>query len=217
MGLGVDPNDRSYLEVEVPAGDGVGTARAIARAYSAFAEGGAGLPITPETFARLTAPPVVAGTMNTSSPCVTLEARSSAGSLDECRAQRRLHGRALGHEVPDARGHQQRRLMRALPQVGVRHLQDIRALLWRKLLDDAQDERRPILGLERVQRLAEPLGEIGPPGDRIHPREAPFCRRVSVMVEAGSGSPTGRRTGRAHLAEPRERMADEKAADEGPE
>ena len=36
----VDPNDRAWLEVEVPAGNGVGTARAIARAYSAFAEGG---------------------------------------------------------------------------------------------------------------------------------------------------------------------------------
>jgi CubicO group peptidase (beta-lactamase class C family) len=47
--------------VEVPAGNGVGTARAIARAYSAFAEGGAELGITPETFARLTALPVVAG------------------------------------------------------------------------------------------------------------------------------------------------------------
>jgi CubicO group peptidase (beta-lactamase class C family) len=59
MGLGVDPNDRRYLEVEVPAGDGVGTARAIARAYSCFAEGGAELGITVETFARITAPPVV--------------------------------------------------------------------------------------------------------------------------------------------------------------
>jgi CubicO group peptidase (beta-lactamase class C family) len=59
-GLAADPNDRAYLEVEVPAGNGVGTARAIARAYSAFAEGGAELGITPETFARVTAPPLVA-------------------------------------------------------------------------------------------------------------------------------------------------------------
>jgi CubicO group peptidase (beta-lactamase class C family) len=51
----VDPNDRRWLEVEVPAGNGVGTARAIARAYSAFAEGGAELGITPETLANLTA------------------------------------------------------------------------------------------------------------------------------------------------------------------
>jgi CubicO group peptidase (beta-lactamase class C family) len=59
-GLGVDPNDRGYLEVEVPAGNGVGTARGIARAYSALAEGGAEIGITPETLARVTAPPSVA-------------------------------------------------------------------------------------------------------------------------------------------------------------
>ncbi|HET7786771.1 MAG TPA: serine hydrolase domain-containing protein [Myxococcales bacterium] len=51
--------DRTTLEVEVPAGNGVGTARAIARAYSALAEGGAEIGLTPETFARVTAPPVV--------------------------------------------------------------------------------------------------------------------------------------------------------------
>ena len=50
-------NDRRTLEVELPAGNGVGTARAIARAYSAFAEGGAELGLTPETFARITALP----------------------------------------------------------------------------------------------------------------------------------------------------------------
>ena len=33
LGLDVDPNDRHYLAVEVPAGNGVGTARATARAY----------------------------------------------------------------------------------------------------------------------------------------------------------------------------------------
>jgi CubicO group peptidase (beta-lactamase class C family) len=57
VGLAVDPNDRRYLEVELPAGNGVGTARAIARAYSAFAEGGAEFGITPATFERVTAPP----------------------------------------------------------------------------------------------------------------------------------------------------------------
>jgi CubicO group peptidase (beta-lactamase class C family) len=51
----VNPNDRRWLEFEVPAGNGVGTARAIARAYSAFAEGGAELGITPTTLASLTA------------------------------------------------------------------------------------------------------------------------------------------------------------------
>lgn len=56
----LDMNDRRSLEIELPAGNGVGTARAIARAYSAFAEGGAEIGITPETFARVTAPPEVA-------------------------------------------------------------------------------------------------------------------------------------------------------------
>jgi CubicO group peptidase (beta-lactamase class C family) len=64
VGLSADPNDRDYLEVEVPAGNGVGTARAIARAYSAFAEGGTELGISPETFARITADPVAAGDLD---------------------------------------------------------------------------------------------------------------------------------------------------------
>lgn len=53
----VDWNDRRTLEVEVPAGNGVGTARAIARLYSVFAEGGAELGVGAETLANLTAPP----------------------------------------------------------------------------------------------------------------------------------------------------------------
>jgi CubicO group peptidase (beta-lactamase class C family) len=55
----VDFNDRRTLAVELPAGNGVGTARAIARAYSAFAEGGAELGLTAETMRRLTAIPLV--------------------------------------------------------------------------------------------------------------------------------------------------------------
>lgn len=55
----LDWNDRRMLEVELPAGNGVGTARAMARAYSAFAEGGAELGITPETMALITEPPSV--------------------------------------------------------------------------------------------------------------------------------------------------------------
>jgi len=56
----LDWNNRLMLEVELPAGNGVGTARAIARVYSAFAEGGTEIGITPETFARVTAPADVA-------------------------------------------------------------------------------------------------------------------------------------------------------------
>jgi CubicO group peptidase (beta-lactamase class C family) len=51
----VDPNDRSWLEIEVPAGNGVGTARAIARAYSAFANGGEELGVTRATLCELAA------------------------------------------------------------------------------------------------------------------------------------------------------------------
>ncbi len=56
----VDWNDRACLEVEIPAGNGVGTARAIARAYSAFAEGGAELGIDQQTFAQLIEQPNLA-------------------------------------------------------------------------------------------------------------------------------------------------------------
>ena len=56
FGKDADWNDRRSLEVEVPSGNGVGTARGIARAYSAFAEGGAEIGITPETLDRITAP-----------------------------------------------------------------------------------------------------------------------------------------------------------------
>jgi CubicO group peptidase (beta-lactamase class C family) len=60
VGTNLDFRDRRSYEVEVPAGNGVGTARAIARAYSSFAEGGAELGITLGTLARLTEPPVPA-------------------------------------------------------------------------------------------------------------------------------------------------------------
>ena len=60
LGSHLDMNDRRSLEIELPAGNGVGTARAIARAYSAVAAGGAEVGMTPDAFARLTAPPDVA-------------------------------------------------------------------------------------------------------------------------------------------------------------
>lgn len=61
VGTNLDWNDRRSFEVELPSGNGVGTARGIARAYSAFAEGGAELGITPTTLDLITAPPVVHG------------------------------------------------------------------------------------------------------------------------------------------------------------
>lgn len=62
--LDLDMNDRRSLEIELPAGNGVGTARAIAHAYSVFAEGGAEIGITPATFASLTAAPEAASPMD---------------------------------------------------------------------------------------------------------------------------------------------------------
>ena len=58
--VNLDWNDRQSVEIELPSGNGVGTARAIARAYSAFAEGGAAIGITRQTFDRLTKPPEAA-------------------------------------------------------------------------------------------------------------------------------------------------------------
>ena len=61
VGANADWRDRRWFDVEIPAGNGVGTARGIARAYSSFAQGGSDLGITPATFAALTARPVMAG------------------------------------------------------------------------------------------------------------------------------------------------------------
>jgi CubicO group peptidase (beta-lactamase class C family) len=55
----LDTNDRRCLDIELPAGNGIGTARAIARTYSVFAEGGSELGIQPATMAAITAPPHV--------------------------------------------------------------------------------------------------------------------------------------------------------------
>jgi len=51
-------NDRSLLELELPAVGGVGNARSIACAYSEFATGAATLGLTRSTVAELEAPPV---------------------------------------------------------------------------------------------------------------------------------------------------------------
>ncbi len=55
------PHDEQRIyarDFEVPAGGGVGTARAIARAYSAFATGGRELQLRPETLQALAAPAI---------------------------------------------------------------------------------------------------------------------------------------------------------------
>jgi len=56
--LANDPQRVYARNLELPSGGGVGTARAIARAYSAFATGGRELDLRPETLALLKAPAV---------------------------------------------------------------------------------------------------------------------------------------------------------------
>jgi CubicO group peptidase (beta-lactamase class C family) len=52
----VGPDHRVVRNLEVPSGGGVGSARAIARAYAAFAAPGGPLGLRPETIDALTAP-----------------------------------------------------------------------------------------------------------------------------------------------------------------
>jgi len=56
--LAIDPERIYARDLEVPSGGGVGTARAIARAYGVLATGGAQLGLRPETIRELEAPPV---------------------------------------------------------------------------------------------------------------------------------------------------------------
>jgi len=55
----LDLSDRRALAIELPAGNGIGTARGIARIYSALADGGRELGITAATFERVTNVPKV--------------------------------------------------------------------------------------------------------------------------------------------------------------
>ncbi len=56
--LPTDPNRVYPRNVEVPSGGGIGTARAMAKAYGAFARGGKELGLRRETFEQLMAPPI---------------------------------------------------------------------------------------------------------------------------------------------------------------
>lgn len=57
-GICLDPERIYSRNFEVPSGGGVGTARAMARAYGVFATGGDELALRPDTIAELMAPPV---------------------------------------------------------------------------------------------------------------------------------------------------------------
>jgi CubicO group peptidase (beta-lactamase class C family) len=67
-------------KLEIPAGGGVGTARALAHAYSVFATGGKELGLRPETLQELTAPAVPA-THGFYDECMKSEAQFSLGFM----------------------------------------------------------------------------------------------------------------------------------------
>jgi CubicO group peptidase (beta-lactamase class C family) len=77
------PYDKTRIysrNLEVPAGGGVGTARAIARAYSAFATGGRELGLRPETLHLLSAPAIPA-TRGFYDECMKGDIRFSLGFM----------------------------------------------------------------------------------------------------------------------------------------
>jgi CubicO group peptidase (beta-lactamase class C family) len=77
------PHDELHVyarNFEVPSGGGVGTARAIARAYSVFATGGAELGLRPETL-RLLEAPAVPSKHGFYDECMKGEARFSLGFM----------------------------------------------------------------------------------------------------------------------------------------
>jgi CubicO group peptidase (beta-lactamase class C family) len=76
----LDPNRVYARNLEVPSGNGVGTARAIARAYGVFATGGVELELRAETLAALTAP-AIPPTHGFHDECLGDEVRFSLGFM----------------------------------------------------------------------------------------------------------------------------------------
>ena len=77
------PHDEQRIytrNLEIPSGGGVGTARAIAHAYSVFATGGKELELSSETFRQLTAPAIPA-THGFYDECIKGEAQFSLGFM----------------------------------------------------------------------------------------------------------------------------------------
>lgn len=87
--LVVNPGTEMYLDkeriyarnLEVPSGNGVGTARAIARAYSVFATGGRELQLRPETLQALSAPAIPATHGGFYDECMMGDLRYSLGFM----------------------------------------------------------------------------------------------------------------------------------------
>ena len=81
--ISVDEQRVYARDLEVPSGGGVGTARAIARAYSVFATGGKELGLRPETLRELTAP-ATPSTHGFYDECIKGEAQFSLGFMKTC-------------------------------------------------------------------------------------------------------------------------------------
>lgn len=79
----LDPERVVVRNLEVPSGGGVGTARALARAYGAFASGGAELGLAPDTLAALAAPASPAG-KGFFDACFHGDAHFSLGFMKPC-------------------------------------------------------------------------------------------------------------------------------------
>ena len=97
-------------DLEVPAGGGVGTARAIARAYSVFATGGRELNLNPATLRALSAPPIPAA-HGFYDQCLLRDLRFSLGFMkpgpvwsfgSDCSFGSAGSGGALGFADPEA-------------------------------------------------------------------------------------------------------------------
>ena len=106
----INPGSAIYLDeqriyarnLEVPSGDAVGTARAIARAYSVFATGGRELGLRSETLDLLAAP-AVPPTHGFHDECLKGEVQFSLGFMKPSRAPGRSAARARsGHPAPGA-------------------------------------------------------------------------------------------------------------------
>jgi CubicO group peptidase (beta-lactamase class C family) len=81
--ISVDEQHLYARKLEVPSGGGVGTARAIAHAYSVFATGGKELGLRPETLMELTAP-ATPSTHGFYDECIKGEAEFSLGFMKTC-------------------------------------------------------------------------------------------------------------------------------------
>lgn len=81
--ISVDEQHIYARNLEVPSGGGVGTARAIAHAYSVFATGGKELELRPETLRELAAP-AIPSTHGFYDECIKGEAEFSLGFMKSC-------------------------------------------------------------------------------------------------------------------------------------